>query len=561
MLKLATPFIVAVLGIPIVLGLIMALLPAFGILPVLGSTSLTVVHWQNLFAVPGMTGSLRVSLSAGLITPFISLTAVFLFLAATSGTRLDRWLRQLVSPLLAIPHAAAAFGLAFLIAPSGFIVRLLSPWLTGWNRPPDLLIVNDPAGLALIAGLIIKEIPFLLLMSLAALPQLDAPNKVIIARSMGYQPTLAYLKTVVPSLYPLLRLPIFAVIAYATSTVDMAIILGPTLPPTLSVMVLNWFNDPDLSNRYLASAGAVLQLIISVGAIVIWMLGEKIAQRLGRSWIRAGQRARGERLLRLVGRSGVSLAALFIGASMLALLLNGFAATWRFPAALPDTWTLQHWTTALPSLSGPLFTTLLISIPVTLIALALVLAALEHEHRSQRSATTALWLLYLPLVLPQVAFLLGLVVVAESLHWRPGVLLVMFTHLLFVLPYVYLALSEAYRRLDPRWSQVAASLGASPNRTFWRIRGALLLAPCLTAAAIGIAISVGQFLPTQLLGGGRVPTVTTEAVALASGGSRATIAVWAQVQALLPMIGFALALAIPRLAWRNRQGMKELLSQ
>jgi ABC-type uncharacterized transport system YnjBCD permease subunit len=57
--------------------------------------------------------------------------------------------------------------------PLGADGPLVSPALTGWERPPDALIVQDPWGLSLMAGLVIKEIPFLLLMSLAALPQLD----------------------------------------------------------------------------------------------------------------------------------------------------------------------------------------------------------------------------------------------------------------------------------------------------------------------------------------------------------------------------------------------------
>jgi putative thiamine transport system permease protein len=68
----------------------------------------------------------------------------------------------------------------------------------------------------------------------------------------------------------------------------------------------------------------------------------------------------------------------------------------------------------------------------------------------------------------------------------------------------------------------------------------------LTAFAVGLAISIGQYLPTQLLGAGRVTTVTTEAVALASGSNRRLIGVWALVQAGLPLIGFMLALALPR---------------
>src|SRR3546814_4735038 len=97
----------------------------------------------------------------------------------------------------------------------------------------------------------------------------------------------------------------------------------------------------------------------------------------------------------------------------------------------------------------------------------------------------SLWLLYLPLLVPQVAFLSGITVVSVYFSAAPAWWLVMLGHLLFVLPYVFLTLSEAYRRLDPRWSHVAHALGASANAVFWRVRLPLLLAPILTAVALG----------------------------------------------------------------------------
>jgi putative thiamine transport system permease protein len=145
-----------------------------------------------------------------------------LFLAGSFEGRTFRWMRRALSPILAVPHAAAAFGLAFLIAPSGLIARALSPWATGWQRPPDLLILQDPMGLAMMAGLITKEIPFLMLMALAALAQIDAPRRMAMGRTLGYAPMAAWFKTVVPALYPLLRLPIFAVIAYASAQIALA---------------------------------------------------------------------------------------------------------------------------------------------------------------------------------------------------------------------------------------------------------------------------------------------------------------------------------------------------
>ena len=545
MLRLAPLLIIALLVIPVAAGLGMVLLPAFGYLPILGSEQANLSAWQMLFAQPGLGRSVAVSFASGLASTALALLIVVLFLAASQGTWLDRSLRRLVSPLLAIPHAAVAFGFAFLIAPSGLMARLISPWLSGWEAPPDALIVNDPWGLALTFGLVLKEAPFLLLMSLAALPQLQA-ERLRLARSLGYAPTLAWLKVVLPSLYPLIRLPIYAVIAYATSVVDMALILGPRLPPTLSVSILGWFSDPDITHRFMASAAAVLQLGVTLAALLSWWLLEQLARRLSQRWLTNGDRQRGEALFTVTGRAGLTLASLAALAALIGLGLFSVAGFWRFPELLPQSFTFDHWQRSADMLAGPLVNTALVALLSTGLAAVLVVATLENEQRQQIHPTRSLWLLYLPLLVPQIAFLYGLVVAAERLGIRPQLALVVAGHLLFVLPYVYLSLAEAYRRLDPRWLYIAQSLGVSRRRAFWRVRLPLLLAPLLTAVAVGLAVSIGQYLPTQLLGAGRVPTVTTEAVALASGGNRRLIGVWALVQAGLPLVGFIAAVALPR---------------
>ncbi|GAB5499963.1 MAG: ABC transporter permease subunit [Pseudohongiellaceae bacterium] len=556
MMHLIPRVLLSLVVVPVVLGLAVSLLPAFGYLPALGGEQLSLQFWRQLANVPGITRSASISLLAGLITPFIALSAVMLFLATATGGRFDRWVRRLISPVLAIPHAAAAFGLAFLIAPSGFLLRLLAP-LVGWERAPDLLLVNDSWGLAMMLGLVIKEIPFLLLMALAALPQIQASERVAIARSLGYRPAIAWLKVVAPALYPLLRLPIFAVIAFASATVDVALILGPTLPPTLSVRLLEWFSDPDLSRRFLAAAAAVLQLLISLAAIALWITAEKLVGKIWQTWILGGNRTAGEVPLQLVGRTVVPLAVLTVSLSLVLLLVNSLAGLWSFPQLLPDDWTLRDWQDALAGLQLPLLNTLTIALLATVSALILVVASLESEQRQRNRGRHNWWLLYVPLLLPQVVFLFGIVLLAEALGQQPGLLLVTLGHLLFVLPYLFISLAESYRRLDPRWMQLAASLGASRLRAWWRIRLPLLLAPMLTAAALGFAISVSLYLPTQLLGAGRLMTVTTEAVALASGGSASIIAVWAVIQALLPMLAFGLALLLPRFIWRQRSGMQD----
>ena len=84
----------------------------------------------------------------------------------------------------------------------------------------------------------------------------------------------------------------------------------------------------------------------------------------------------------------------------------------------------------------------------------------------------------------------------------------------------------------------------------------MLAGPVLVAAAIGFAVSVGQYLPTVLIGAGRWPTLTTEAVALASGGDRRVIGVYAFLQMFLPFAGFAIAAFVPAAMFANRRAMR-----
>lgn len=554
--RLAPWLAIALLSLPVASGLAGVIAPAFGWLPALGGDALTLDHWQRLWQMPGLDRMVQLSYVTGLVSAGLSLAIVVLFIGAFLQTRLFGAMRRLLSPLLAVPHAAAAIGLAFLLAPSGLLSRALSPWLTGWRYPPDILFPGDPHGLALIAGLVIKEVPFLLLMSLAALSQCQADERLKVARALGYGPLTAFFKAVLPGLYPLLRLPVYAVIAFASSTVDVALILGPTTPSPLAVAVLRWLNDPDLTMRFVASAGALLQLGVTLAALVSWWLLENLLRRLTRAWLYSGRRRSGDSLLGGIALSAIGLTLLLMLCSLLGLILWSLAAYWPFPQALPQPLTLRNWMDAASGLIEPLTQAAVIGITATLLSLVLVVGALEAETLNERPTRPwAQLILYLPLLVPPVAFLFGLVMMQIQFGVKPGLTVVIFGHAIFVLPYVFLSLAESYRRLDPRWARLARCLGASPARVFWRVRLPMLGAALLTAAAVGFAVSIGQYLPTLLLGAGRVSTITTEAVSLASGGDRRLTAVYALLQLALPALGFALALGLPRLLFRRRSGL------
>ncbi|MEM7463383.1 MAG: ABC transporter permease subunit [Pseudomonadota bacterium] len=556
-LKAAPALAIAVLIGPILCGLVVTILPSFGYFPALGGNEFSLDPWRQLFATPGLLRSCLISLATGLVTTLLALAVVAGFVAGWSHTRMFRAIQHLVSPLLSVPHAAAAFGLAFLFMPSGWIVRLFSPWPSGFERPPDWLIIHDPLGLAMMAGLFAKELPFLMLVTLAAMPQANPRPGSMIATGLGYGRTAGFLLAVWPSIYPQIRLAVFAVIAYASSVVDVALILGPTNPAPLAVRLVSWMNDPDLTVRFKASAGAVLQLGITAACLLIWVAGEKLFSLIFVRIRNSGRRFDRDRAVRL-GFSVMMIAtasAVFAGLFILALW--SFSGFWPFPKAFPDELTFHTWQRQLPGIGQPLTTTILVGIAATVFALALALGCLEREARTGRTGgNRALALIYIPLIVPQASFVFGLQLFFLSVGLHASLYALILVHLVFVLPYVFLSLSDPWRAWDTRYAQAARTLGASRNSVFWQIRAPMLLRPILVASAVGFAVSIGQYLPTLLVGAGRWPTITTEAVALASSGDRRVIGVYAFIQMLLPFIGFAAATMVPALVFMRRRDMR-----
>ena len=553
LLRQAPRLTIALLTVPVLAGFAGTVMPAIGLQTGLGWTA-----FHRLGDWPGLSRAVQLSVITGLVSTVLSLMISLLITASLLGSRAFGVIQHLLSPLLAVPHAAAALGLAFLIAPSGWIARAVSPWVTGWTSPPDLLILNDPGGWALILGLVAKEVPFLLLMTLAALPQTDASRRLTVAASLGYGRVWGFALTVLPALYRQLRLPVYAVLTYAMTTVDIAAILGPSLPSTLTVQITQWMMDPSLNHRSTAAAGAIVQLLAVLGALLAWHGAERLLKAAliaaaDQGWRFGGADAPLRGLA--MGLGGLLAGLLFAGLAGLALW--SVAGLWPFPDALPSQISLKTWARAGPDLYATGLVTIAIAALATAVSLIVVLACLEAENRFDlHPKAGALWLLYLPLLVPQITFLPGLQMLALRFGTPSAAFgIVTATHTVFVLPYVFLSLGPAYRAWDTRAGLVGAALGASAARIFWQLRLPMVLPAILTAAALGLSVSIAQYLPTILLGGGRVETLTTQAVALSSGGNRRLIGAYGLLQMLLPAVGFALAIGVPRLIFANRRGM------
>ena len=517
------------IGVPLLLALWSAI-----------TAALDLSAWHAMLTDRQTWHALALSLGTGIAS---SLFAVGLCAWILSRSFPVRWPRvvRLLGPMLAVPHAAFGIGLVFLISPSGWILRALSPWATGHSAPPPWMTSQDPWGIGLVLALAAKEVPFLLWAAAAQLQRADVAQRLSreldLARSMGYAPHTAWWRVVWPQLWPRLAWPMLAVLAYSMTVVDVALVIGPASPPTLAVLAWSWLRDADLAvNRQGAAAAWLLAVALAVVATMCWQLATS------RSW--RARRTTGHRGMRrtiILSGAGLPVLGALVGlylAVMLALAVGSVSGVWPFPGLLPQNLSLAAWTSVLAS-SSTVVTTLTLALASAGAALLWSLAWLETAPPAWDA-----WLrrvIYLPLVLPSVLWVVG--VHAISLRWGldarwSGLWL---AHSLACVPYVLITLGPAYSGFDPRYRHVNASLGHGRATYLLRVKWPLLRAALWSAFAVGFAVSVAQYLPTLFIGAGRFATVTTEAVTLASGGQRSLTSAYAWLQWLLPVLGFALA--------------------
>ena len=558
------PITVGVFLIPIIAGLGFVFLAGLGVPNMIGvatpETDGKLLLWA-FFDQIGISRTLIFTIFIGLTATLLSWGLNVLFLGFGLRSRLFQICQKLLSPILATPHITLAVGLLFLVAPSGLLARFLAvPF--GFEQPPFWHTNPDPYGILLLIGLVMKELPFLFLLSLSSLERIDMKKHLLTAQSFGYSESMAFFKLIYPILYAQMRLPIFVVLAFSLAILDMALVLAPHAPSLLAVKILQWARDPDLSMQYFAAAGAFWMLILTIALIILWaLIGKLLAMPYG-AFIISGRRDCNFLEFKRVDL-GRYLVLFLVGmlvfaamGSIVMLLIWSVTGLWQFPDLLPPQISWRYWMQALNLMRMTVPVTLFIALCATLLSLILVIGCLETESRyDRRPQKIGVMMLYLPLLIPQISFLFGVKVLLLRLHVDNSLWVIIAGHMIFILPYLYLSLAGPWHRLAPHYRLSAYMMGKTPNQTLLRLILPLQFSPILTAFALGVSVSIALYLPTYLLGGGETATLTTEVIVLSSGGNRRIVSVFGLVQAFIPFMFFALALFVPRMLYKHRREM------
>jgi putative spermidine/putrescine transport system permease protein len=121
-------------------------------------------------------------------------------------------------------------------------------------------------------------------------------------------------------------------------------------------------------------------------------------------------------------------------------------------------------------------------------------AALGLERGHLRQQTMWATILLSPLIVPGVAAGLGFLIVGSALGLLQSRLLLIVAHVVAVLPFVVRSVWVSVRNLDPALELAAASLGATPWRTFRRVTLPLLRPGLFAAFLFALVVSVNEFV-------------------------------------------------------------------
>ncbi len=216
------------------------------------------------------------------------------------------------------------------------------------------------------------------------------------------------------------------------------------------------------------------------------------------------------------------LLSLWLVLPLVPLVVWSFARGWRFPALLPQNWTLRAWQVALSPEGGVLeslwLTMVIAAATTTLATLVGVPAGRALGLHDFRGKGLVLLLLAAPVILPAIAVAPGLHGIFLRLGLTGTVWGVILAHLVPVIPYMTLIMASVFAGFDRVHEDQARSLGARPWAVWRHVTLPAILPGLLTGALFAFLVSWSQYLLTLSIGGGRVQTLPLTLFAYASAG-------------------------------------------
>jgi putative thiamine transport system permease protein len=509
---------------------LISLLPILGI--VIGlwpHEQITFSDLESFLGYQGLSTSVFMTLFSAIFSTLISLYIAFMVYSQYHLSRRLQSIEKYLAPLLSLPHLAIALGLVFLFSDGS--VFFVDSELPRKGLP------------TLIIAIVIKEVPFFLLIFSAIGRQLPIKYWLLQGNALGYQDYRCWWFLVFPALLKQSRLALLAATAYTLSVVDVSLLVGPNIPELFAVTVYRWQTSFAVGDQALAFWANALLMILLVVSVFILYAHEKLAHIALKAMAIHGSRFH-IGIINPVFKAWLPMTGVLTALMVVIFVLWSFGFNLHRDSFAITQSSLRLWQDEWLFFALPLQNSLLIGLFAGVFGVAIALLALELQRQKGKYWPDYYWLL--AIILPQLSMVLGW----QILHiWSQGGYhsgWIVLSHLPFTFAYAYLILKGPFQSVEPRYGLLATSFGYSSWQSWWYVRFRLLLPVIFIAFAIAFSVSIAQYIPTLMIGAGRVTTITTEAVAIASGSQQDLIALYVLLQSFLPFMAFFLAALLTR---------------
>jgi spermidine/putrescine transport system permease protein len=166
--------------------------------------------------------------------------------------------------------------------------------------------------------------------------------------------------------------------------------------------------------------------------------------------------------------------------------------------------TLDNWRNwnAVPGISHAVWLSIEIAVLGTVIATVLgtliALALVRHQFRGR--GTTNL-LIFLPMSTPEIVLGASLLTLFLNLRFATGFLTIVLAHIMFIVSYVVVTVKARLITFDRHLEEAAMDLGANEWTTFRKVTLPIIAPAVLSAALLGFALSVDDFVITYFVSG------------------------------------------------------------
>lgn len=230
--------------------------------PFSGRYSLDV--WQRVLTDPAFGAAVRFTLTTALAATLLS---VLLALPVAAALRGRPWARTLATLPVLLPHLLVAAVAVLWLGPGGLADRLVD------GLPID--VVRSRSGLGIVLVYVVKEVPFLALLILAAWDG-DVVAREEAAAVHGAAPVERFLHVLLPGVRGPLVVGTLVVAAFVLGSFEVPLVVGPTHPDTVATYALRVTQVADLSGR---AASAAALLVAAAGSLLLAALAGTFLRR------------------------------------------------------------------------------------------------------------------------------------------------------------------------------------------------------------------------------------------------------------------------------------------